>query len=75
MAESSEQFITEAVQDVRQLLLNLSPSVLEEVGYTTAIEGLVNKINETNLIFFNLVIFGIKHRLKKDYELALYRIT
>jgi signal transduction histidine kinase/ligand-binding sensor domain-containing protein len=75
LAISSEQFITEAVKEVRQLLLNLSPSVLEEFGYTTAVEGLINKINETRLIYFNLVIFGMKHRLKKEYELALYRIT
>ncbi len=75
LAVSSEQFITEAMQDVRQLLLNLSPSVLEEFGYTTAVEGLVNKINETKQIYFHLVVFGMKQRLKKDYELALYRIT
>ncbi len=75
LAESSEQFITEAMQDVRRLLLNLSPAVLEEFGYTTAVEGLINKINETKQIHFKLVIFGMKHRLQKDYELALYRIT
>ncbi len=75
LAKNSEQFITEAMQDVRQLLLNLSPTVLEEFGYTTAIEGLVNKINETKQIQFDLVVFGMKQRLQKDYELALYRIT
>jgi signal transduction histidine kinase/ligand-binding sensor domain-containing protein len=75
LAESSEQFITEVMQDVRQLLLNLSPAVLEEFGYATAVEGLVNKINETKQIHFNLVMFGMKDRLQKDYELALYRIT
>ena len=75
LAESSEQFIKEAMLDVRQLLLNLSPTILEEFGFTIAVEGLVNKFNETKQIHFNLVIFGMKTRLKKDYELALYRIT
>ena len=75
LAERSEQFIKEAMQDVRRLLLNLSPSVLEEFGYTTAVEGLVNKINETNMINFTLVVFGMKERLQIDYELPLYRIT
>ena len=75
LAISSEQFITEAVQDVRQLLQNLSPVVLEEFGYTTAVEGLVNKINESRQIHFDLVIFGMKQGLEKEYELALYRIT
>ena len=63
------------MQDVRQLLLNLSPTVLEEFGYTTAVEGLVNKINETKQIHFDLVVFGMNQRLQKEYELALYRIT
>jgi ligand-binding sensor domain-containing protein len=39
LARSAEQFIKETMQDVRQLLLNLSPTVLEEFGYTTAVEG------------------------------------
>ncbi|MEP7229742.1 MAG: two-component regulator propeller domain-containing protein [Ginsengibacter sp.] len=75
LAESSEQFIKEAMQDVRQLLLNLSPTVLEEFGYTTAVEGLVNKINETKQIHFSLVVFGMAQRMQKEYEMALYRIT
>src|SRR5687768_10780425 len=75
LATSSEQLISETVQDVRQLLQNLSPAVLEEFGYTTAVEGLVNKINETKQLHFSLVIFGMKKGLQKDYELALYRIT
>ena len=63
------------MQDVRRLLLNLSPTLLEEFGYTLAVEGLVNKINESTTIHFNLVIFGMKQPLPKDHELALYRIT
>jgi signal transduction histidine kinase len=75
LTSNAEQFIADVIQDVRQLLLNLSPTVLEDFGYTTAVEGLVNKINETKQIQFSLVIFGFKKTLKKDYELALYRIT
>ena len=75
LAQNSEQFIGEVVKDLRNLLINLSPTVLEDFGYTNAVEGLVNKINETKLIHFDLNVFGFKQRLQKDYELALYRIT
>ena len=75
LAVSSKQFITAAVDDVRELLQNLSSAVLEEFGYTTAIEGLVNKINETKQLHFNLVIFGMTQGLRKEYDLPLYRIT
>jgi len=75
LAASSAQFVTETIKDVRELLLNLSPTVLEEFGYVTAIESLISKINETKQIHFTLVLFGMEQRLKKDHELALYRIT
>lgn len=75
LARNSELFITEVMHDVRQLLLNLSPSILEEFGYTTAIESLIGKLNETKQIKFKLVIFGWQSPIKKDYELAMYRIT
>jgi signal transduction histidine kinase/ligand-binding sensor domain-containing protein len=75
LAQNSEQFIQEVVKDLRTLLINLSPTVLEDFGYTNAVEGLANKINETKLIHFDLNVFGFKKRLQKDYELALYRIT
>lgn len=75
LAQSSEQFIQEVVKDLRSMLINLSPTILEDFGYTNAVEGLVNKINETKLIHFDLNVFGFKKRLQKDYELALYRIT
>jgi two-component system NarL family sensor kinase len=75
LAQNSENLISEVMQDIRQLLVNLSPMVLDEFGYTAAVEGLANKINETHQLRFNLVVFGMEQRLLKDYELALYRIT
>lgn len=75
LAESSELFIKEVISDVRSLLLNLSPSVLEEFGYVTAVEGLINKLNEAKQTSFSLTIFGMDNRLQQEYELALYRIT
>lgn len=75
LAKNSDQIITESIQDVRQLLLNLSPAVLEEFGYRAAVESLISKINETHFIKFTLIVFDIDNRLKEDYELILYRIT
>jgi ligand-binding sensor domain-containing protein/signal transduction histidine kinase len=75
LAKSAENLLSETVQDVRQLLHNLSPGILEEFGYITAVEGLVDKINQSDRTRFTLVTFGMKERLRKDYELALYRIT
>lgn len=75
LAENSGQLIDETMTGIRKMLLNLSPDVLEEFGYATAVEALVNRINETEVIHFNLVMFGLKQGLPKDHELSLYRIT
>ncbi len=75
LARISDQFIKEAVGDLRHLLMNLSPLILEEFGYAVAMETLAGKINETRLINFELNIFGFPTRLEKSYELALYRIS
>ncbi len=75
LARSTEELIDETIRDVRVMLMNLSPGILEEFGYVTAVEGLVNKINETKIIHIKLVVFGIKQRIAKDHELAMYRVT
>jgi signal transduction histidine kinase/ligand-binding sensor domain-containing protein len=75
LAASSEQFIQEVISDVRSLLLNLSPSVLEEFGFVTAVEVLFSKLNETGHVYFTLAVFEMDRRVQQDYELALYRIT
>ncbi|MCR8560946.1 hypothetical protein KXD93_25030 [Mucilaginibacter sp. BJC16-A38] len=75
LAQNSEDLIGEVMQDVRQLLHDLSPRVLEEFGYLTAVEGLLGKINKAQKVAFKLNVFGLEKRLKKDHELALYRMT
>lgn len=75
LAQSTEELIDETIRDVRIMLMNLSPGILEEFGYVTAVEGLVNKINETKALHIKLVTFGIKQRITKEYELTLYRMT
>jgi signal transduction histidine kinase/ligand-binding sensor domain-containing protein len=75
LAENANQLINQTMKDVREMLLSLSPTVLEEFGYITAVEGLINKINSAHLVQFNLGIFGMEVLLSKDQELALYRIT
>lgn len=74
-AAKSEVLIDETMDDIREMLHNLSPAILEEFGVKNAIEVLVNRINEAKSTHFDLVIFGLNFRLSSYYELALYRIT
>lgn len=71
----SRDLIGEAMQDVRRLLLNLSPSVLEEFGYLIAVKTLIDKLNYTGKMNISFSSFGFESRLHKDYELSIYRMT
>ena len=67
--------IDESVEDVRYLLINLSPKTLNEYGYLAAVEDLVNKLSHLHIIHINLRQTGMEQRLDADVEAGLYRIT
>ncbi|MBC7905112.1 MAG: hypothetical protein H7Y27_16915 [Gemmatimonadaceae bacterium] len=75
LAKNSQLLIDETLAEVRKMLLNLGPEILEHFGYAVAVEGLVNKINEAKLVDFELGMFNLSNGLPPEYELALYRIT
>jgi len=75
LAQSSKQILKETMTDLRQILRNLNPLVLEEYGYIVAVTGLANKINETKQVHFNLEVPDTPLQLDKENELMLYRIT
>ncbi len=67
--------IDESVEDVRYLLMNLSPKTLNEYGYLVAVEDLVNKLSQLHIINISLNQKGMEKRLLPDTEAGLYRIT
>ena len=76
LAGHTEEMINETVKDVREMLVDLSPKILEDFGYTTAIETLISRINITKLVHVDLILFGMERGpLSPGLELTLYRIT
>lgn len=71
----SMNMLTSSIGDIRNILINLSPKSLDEHGYVVAVEELVNRINKSNLLQFELSIHGFEDRLENKLENALYRIT
>ena len=67
--------IDESVDDIRYMLVNLSPKTLNEYGYLTAVEDLVNKLSRVHIITITLKQNGMDQRLPADMEAGLYRIT
>lgn len=67
--------IDESVEDIRYLLINLSPKTLDEYGYLVAVEDLVNKLSRMHVIDISLVQQGLETRMPAHIETSLYRIT
>ena len=67
--------IDESVEDIRYLLINLSPKTLNEYGYLMAVEDLVNKLQRLHIINVELHQKGLEQRLTPEMESGLYRIT
>lgn len=67
--------IDESVEDIRYLLVNLSPKTLTEYGYLMAVEDLVNKLRRMHIIQVDLFQQGLEERLPAEMESGLYRIT
>lgn len=71
----SMNVLNASLSDIRNILINLSPKSLDEHGYVVAVEELVNRINKSSLLKFELSIHGFEKRLEPKLENALYRIT
>ncbi len=71
----SSSILDSAIHDIRTILINLSPKVLDEYGYVRAVEEMVSKINSSNVLKFELSVHGLDQRLDSKLENSLYRIT
>ena len=67
--------IDESIDDIRYLLINLSPKTLNEYGYLVAVEELVNKLIGLHVVNIRLKQQGMEKRLSHEEEAGLYRVT
>jgi signal transduction histidine kinase len=66
--------IAEAIQKVRRISNELLPSVLDELGLTTAIQALMKTVSSQTIDFIFTVQNEGNTKINKDVELAFYRI-
>ncbi|MCL5028474.1 MAG: histidine kinase [Bacteroidetes bacterium] len=63
------------ILELRIILFNLKPPILEEMGLGPAIATIINKITESGLIKGSLRITGLDERLDRSLEINVYRIV
>lgn len=64
----------ETIQEIRDISWNLRPQHLDQLGLTTAIETLVEKVEESSGVKFHSQIDNIDNFIPKENEINLYRI-
>ena len=71
-----QQLISQTLDDVHNLALELRPSALDDLGLAAALERYVNEYRQNSPLEIDLVVYGLEEeRLPPTVETALYRIV
>ncbi|MCH7972965.1 MAG: sensor histidine kinase [Bacteroidetes bacterium] len=62
------------ITDLKSIIYNLKPSILEELGLGAAITTLCKTITDKSNINSNVDIIGFEERIDPDQEITIYRI-
>jgi PAS domain S-box-containing protein len=68
------QYLNQVIEDVRRLARDLSPTILQDLGLTTALQRLLRQFARLSGVRISSRIARIDGLLSRDGELALYRI-
>lgn len=75
MKRKTLEIINDSIVDIRRMLRELSPRMLEQYGYAAAVEELVRKIRQSGEVKVELDASRLPERLPAEIETGLYRIT
>ena len=65
----------QSVENLRRLALNLTPSLLSELGLLPALGWLINNMNSEQKINYKLVVEGEERTFQPQAEVSLFRIV
>jgi PAS domain S-box-containing protein len=68
------QYIDQVIENVRRLSRDLSPSILEDLGFSAALRWLINNFSKNYDIKISLDMVDIDHLLSQRSHIILYRI-
>ncbi|MCL6635069.1 MAG: GAF domain-containing sensor histidine kinase [Peptococcaceae bacterium] len=69
-----KDMLGEQISDIRKIVYNLRPVILDTYGLGPAIRALLRTLQEESKIQFELAIEGPNKRLPANFEVTLYRI-
>jgi len=72
--EKTLQYLNQVIENVRRLSLDLSPSILEDLGLTAALRWLINNFIKNNDIQVTFDVLEIDNLFSRDAQISIYRI-
>ena len=69
------QVVSETLQEVREISYNLRPYLLDRIGLTKAIEGLVKKVADSGSLDLRSELVEVDRLLPPEGEINFYRIV
>jgi signal transduction histidine kinase len=66
--------INRAIDEVRDISLNLRPSLIDDLGLTSAIKWYVEKIKEKSNLEINYILEFNPKEFSKDFSITIFRI-
>jgi signal transduction histidine kinase len=66
--------VTETVENLRRMVLELRPRLLDELGLIPALNWLINTLNSQNATHYMLVVEGNERKLNFSIEMSVFRI-
>lgn len=74
-AESIRDISLQSVESVRRIILDLRPSILDELGLIPALKWLVTRMNEESGIDISFSVSGEERKLNTQTEVNIFRIA
>ena len=72
---SLKSFTTDALGELRQLISDLRPSQLDDLGLVAALQWYIQEFEKRHAIRTDFLVEGDRVRLPAEYETVLFRIT
>ena len=73
--EETSRFVDETIESVRRLSRDLSPSILEDLGLSAALQWLLESFGERHSIQISFDVDGIDGLFSQEAQANLYRIS
>lgn len=72
--ESLLEYLDEVIEDVRRLSRDLSPAILEDLGFSAALQWLVSNFRKTNIMKVSLDLAEIDGLFPGNHCITIYRV-